>query len=77
MSQSLAKHPKVFGQFWVSLVEVGEASGTMPIVLDKLAFYIEQQAAFRSAIVSAMIYPMILFFVCMGAVIFFALFVSG
>ena len=76
LSQSLAKHPKVFNQFWVSLVEVGEASGTMPLVLEKLAFYMEQQAAFRSAIISSLVYPGILFFVCMGAVAFFALYVA-
>ncbi len=76
LSGSLAKHPKVFNQFWVSLVEVGEASGTMPMVLNKLAVYTEQEAAFRSTIVSAMIYPAVLFFVSIGAVVFFALFVG-
>jgi type II secretory pathway component PulF len=76
LSEALAQHPKVFNQFWVSLVEVGEASGTMPIVLNKLAFYLEQQASFRTTITSAVMYPMVLFFVCMGAVSFFALFVG-
>ncbi len=75
-SSSLTKHPKVFNQFWVSLVEVGEASGTMPKVLNKLAYYIEQQAAFSSSIISAVVYPAILFVVAMGAVAFFALFVG-
>ena len=76
LSSSLAKHPKVFSQFWVSLVEVGEASGTMPMVLNKLTFYIEQQAAFRSTIISALVYPAVLFVISMGAVTFFALFVG-
>lgn len=39
LSSSLEKHPKHFSQFWVSLVEVGEASGTMPQVLEKLAIF--------------------------------------
>ncbi len=72
-SASLAKHPKVFNQFWVSLIEVGEASGTMPNVLEKLVFYLEQRAAFQSALVSAIIYPLILLIVAMGAVLFFAI----
>lgn len=76
LSAALAEHPRVFNQFWVSLVEVGEASGTMPIVLQKLAFYLKQQAEFRSTITSAIMYPAILFVVCMGAVSFFALFVG-
>ncbi len=76
LSQALAKHPKVFDQFWVSLMEVGEASGTIPTVLNKLSFYMQQQASFRSTIISGIIYPAVLFGVCMGAVAFFALFVG-
>lgn len=75
-SESLAKHPKVFNQFWASLVEVGEASGTLPKVLEKLSFYLEQQAAFQSTIISAIIYPTVLFGVCLAAISFFALFVG-
>lgn len=76
LSSSLAKYPKVFSQFWVSLIEVGEASGTMPMVLEKLTAYTEQQASFRSTIVSALVYPGVLFVICVGAIGFFALFVA-
>lgn len=76
LSEALAKHPLVFNQFWISLIEVGEASGTIPTVLNKLVFYLEQQARFRSSIVSGIIYPIILFGVCVGAVVFFALVVG-
>jgi len=76
LSSALAKHPLVFNQFWVSLVEVGEASGTIPNILNKLAFYLDQQAGFRSTIISGIIYPAILFTVSMGAVAFFALVVG-
>lgn len=75
-SESIAQHPKVFNQFWVSLIEVGEAAGTMPLILKKLSSYLEQQAGFRSTIISAMVYPMILFAVCMGAIGFFAFYVA-
>lgn len=76
LSEAMAEHPKVFNPFWVSLVEVGEASGTMPAVLSKLTFYLEQEAAFKTAITSAVLYPAILFCVCLGAIAFFALFVG-
>ncbi len=76
LSSSLAKHPKVFNQFWVSLIEVGEASGTMPVVLEKLAFYLEQSAAFNSSIISAVLYPAILCLVACGAIVFFAFFIG-
>jgi type IV pilus assembly protein PilC len=73
LSVSLAKHPKVFNPLWVSLTEVGEASGTMPLVLNKLADYVEKADAFRTAIISALIYPALLFCVAIGAILFFAL----
>ena len=76
LSAALSNHPKVFNQFWVSLIEVGEASGTIPKILNKLAFYLEQQSSFRSTIVSGVLYPAILFCVSMGAVAFFALVVG-
>ncbi len=76
LSTSLAKYPKTFNQFWVSLVEVGEASGNMPKILEKLSFYLEQEAAFTSSIVTAIVYPAILFVVACGAIAFFAFFVG-
>ncbi|MBF0478164.1 MAG: type II secretion system F family protein [Candidatus Omnitrophica bacterium] len=76
LSQALAKHPKAFNQFWVSLVEVGEASGSLPTVLNKLTFYMDQQNGFRTTIVSSLIYPILLFCVACGAIAFFALFVG-
>ncbi|MCD4779379.1 MAG: type II secretion system F family protein [Candidatus Omnitrophica bacterium] len=76
LSVSLSKYPNVFNQFWVSLIEVGEASGTVPVVLNKLSFYLEQQAEFRATIISGLIYPAILFMVAVGAIAFFALFVG-
>ncbi|NLE65659.1 MAG: type II secretion system F family protein [Elusimicrobia bacterium] len=75
-SQSMAKHPRVFSNFWVSLIEVGEASGTLSDVLKKLAAYVEDAARFRAQIISALIYPAILTIVCVGAVSVFALFIG-
>lgn len=73
LSEALGRFPKTFNQLWVSLIEVGEASGTMPTVLKKLAFYLEQQAAFQSTVISAIIYPCVLFVVCILAILIFAL----
>jgi len=75
-SLALAKHPKIFDSLWVSLIEVGEASGTMPLVLNKLASYAEKAEAFRTAIISALIYPSILVCVAIGAILIFAIFIG-
>jgi type IV pilus assembly protein PilC len=75
-SKALAKHPQIFGQFWVCLVEVGEASGTMPQVLKKLTEYMEDVEKFRSQIIGSMIYPCVLLTVCCCAILAFALFIG-
>lgn len=71
LKEALAKHPKVFSDLWVHLIESGEASGNLPLVLDRLAQFLEMQANFRRKIVSALIYPIILFVVAIGAMVFF------
>lgn len=70
---SLAKHPRVFSSLWVNLIETGEASGNLPTILERLAGYLERRAAFQRKIVSAMVYPIILVIVAMGAVVVFIL----
>lgn len=76
LSLALSQHPKVFNQFWVSLIEVGEASGTIPVVLEKLTFHLEQEASFRTTIVSSLIYPIILCCLASLAICVFAFFIG-
>ncbi len=71
LRDALSKHNKVFSSLWINLVETGEASGNLPIVLEKLAYYLEKRAAFKSKIVSAMVYPIILMTVAIGAIAIF------
>jgi len=68
--EAMAKKPKIFSQMWINLVESGEASGNLAIVLSRLASYLERDAKFRSQIISALIYPIILMTVGIGALFF-------
>ena len=70
LHEALSKHPKIFSELWVNLVESGEASGNLAIVLDRLASTLERDAAFRSKIISALVYPTILIFAGTGALLF-------
>lgn len=70
LHESMAKHPKVFSDLWVNLVESGEASGNLAVVLSRLAGYLERNAAFKRKIISALIYPAILFVASSGAMLF-------
>ena len=71
--EALALHPKIFSDLWVNLVESGEASGNLSVVLSRLASYLEKSAEFKRKIISALIYPGILMAVGLGALFFMAL----
>lgn len=67
---ALAKHPKIFSGLWANLVESGEASGCLPVVLDRLAKSLERNAEFKRKIITALFYPFILMVVGFGALLF-------
>ncbi len=68
--EAMVKHPKIFSDLWVNLVESGEASGNLAVVLSRLATYLEKAADFQRKVVSALIYPGILTVAGLGALIF-------
>ncbi len=56
-SAALAKHPKHFSNIYANMVNVGEQSGTLELVLERLADFMENQAKVRYKIISAVTYP--------------------
>ena len=68
---SLSQHPKVFSQIYINMVRAGEASGSLDLVLDRLAEFSEKQEALRGRFRAAMAYPVFMFFI--GSVILFFL----
>ncbi len=63
LSDSLAMHPDVFGDVYLSLVAAGEMSGTLDTALARLAAQDEKDSSMISKIRGAMVYPLIIFFV--------------
>jgi type IV pilus assembly protein PilC len=59
LSEAMRKHPNSFSRMYISMVEAGEASGSLDIVLDRVAFQIEKQAQLRRRVKGAMMYPLI------------------
>jgi len=70
LSGSMSQFPRVFSSFYVSMVRAGEASGTVPVVLERLADYSEKQQEFTRKIRAALAYP-ILMFLFGGLILFF------
>jgi len=75
LSAALERYPKIFPSFYVSLIRAGEASGTLDRVSTQLADYQESVNELRSNLVSAMIYPALLFVVGAASVLFLLEFV--
>ena len=58
LAASLAKHPKYFDELFCSLVSSGEESGTLEVMLDRVATYKEKTEALKAKIKKALTYPM-------------------
>lgn len=59
LAKSLGKYPKVFDTFYLSLLEVGEASGTLNENMEFLTKQLAKDNELRKKVKSAMLYPAI------------------
>lgn len=75
LSGSLARYPKHFNRLFTSLVEAGEESGKLDVMLDRVASYNEKMQAIKSKVKSAMMYPAVVLFVSFIVIILLLLFV--
>ncbi|MFV0477655.1 MAG: type II secretion system F family protein, partial [Parahaliea sp.] len=57
LAVSLAKYPRFFDNLFCSLVASGESSGTLEIMLDRVATYKEKTEALKAKIKKALTYP--------------------
>lgn len=68
ISAAMALHPKVFDNFYVSMVRVGEASGQLEEVFKRLAEHLVFEAGMRQQVKSAMRYPSFVVMAMAGAI---------
>lgn len=74
-SESLNKHPKLFGALYVNMVRASEMSGSFSHMLDRIAAYLAQQIETRSMVIGAMIYPGVIAGMAISVTIFLLTFV--
>jgi type IV pilus assembly protein PilC len=60
LSKALAKHSNVFSIFYINMVKSGEASGSLPSILTKIADHLESEYEIRQKTMGAMIYPAVI-----------------
>lgn len=71
LTNSLARHPKLFSNIYINMVRAGEASGSLDIVLEKLADFGEKQRTLQGRLKAALVYPV--FMAVIGSGILFVL----
>ena len=75
LADALRKHPKVYGNFYVNMVEAGEAGGMLDSILARLAAYMEKAAALKSEVRGAMVYPAVIVSIAILVVVFLLIYV--
>ena len=57
LADALAKHPKIFDDLYVNMVQAGEAGGVLNTILNRVALFIEKATKLKKKVKGAMIYP--------------------
>ena len=57
LSNAMRQYPKLFDDLTTNMIEAGEAGGILDTILQRLATYVEKSVKLKSAIKSALIYP--------------------
>jgi type IV pilus assembly protein PilC len=67
LSESMAKHDRVFDRLYTNMVRAGEAGGIQDQILLRLATFLENAQTLRSRVIGALAYPVAI--MCVAAVV--------
>src|SRR5258706_429679 len=75
LAQALEQVKYIFGDFFISIIKVGESSGNLSTSLLYLAAELKKQRDINHKVKSALIYPAIIFFATIGITVFLTLYI--
>jgi type IV pilus assembly protein PilC len=75
LAEAMGRHPKVFNQLFVNMVEAGEAGGILDVILVRLATFLEKLDQLQRKVKSALTYPAVVAIVAIGATCFMLIFI--
>ncbi len=70
LTNAMAGHPKIFSNIYINMIRAGEASGSLDVILARLADFQEKQEAIKARLKTAMIYPAVMAVVGTGILLF-------
>lgn len=74
-SEALRRHPAIFDDLFVNLVQAGEVGGILDSIMGRLSTYIEKRAKLISQVKGALTYPTIVIVIAVGVMIVLMTFV--
>ena len=75
LSEVMHKYEKIFPELLRRMVEVGEMSGTLDTMMNRMALYYEKQHKLNGKLKNAMIYPIVLSLVTVSVMVIILVFV--
>ncbi len=70
LADAMGKSPETFPRVYTAMVQAGETGGFLDLVLAQIADFQAREKELRSKVVSAMLYPSILFVLAIGVLVF-------
>jgi general secretion pathway protein F len=70
LADALQAHPRLFSDIYVNMIRAGEESGTLEVVLARLADYMESQARLLRTVQAALTYPVVMILVSVVILVF-------
>ena len=70
LTSALSQHPKLFSNIYINMVRSGEASGSLDVVLERLADFGENQKALHAKFKAALVYPIFMAVIGTGILLF-------
>lgn len=75
LTNAFSRHPDTFDQVYLSLLEAGEASGSLPHMISRISAHLDFKASIRARVISAMMYPAVVMGTAMSVVLALLIFV--
>jgi len=69
-SEAASNHKDIFPEIFISMVEAGELSGNIDVIMDRLSLHFEKEYKIENKVKSAMTYPMVLLVLTIAVVVF-------